>query len=114
MTFGHFGVCLFIFFKCALNCFFSVHCRLPLCHCAGVCSCPSLIPCLHVSVRELGAGERCIIHKCVPPCAWAAVTRSCQQCILERDSSGCGEDTPQGLLACAGLWAGPGKDETDF
>lgn len=96
----------FYFFIC-LNCILSVHCCLPLCQCAGVCLWSGLILCPRGLVRELGDGERCIIHKCVPPCAWAAVTRSCQQCILERDSSGCGEDTPQGLLACAGLWAGP-------
>lgn len=69
-------------------------------------------------MRELGDSESCIIHKCVPPCAWAAVTRSCQQRNPERDSSGSGEDTPQGLLACAGLcaglWAGPRDGGTGF
>lgn len=52
-------------------------------------------------------GKCCIIHECVPPCAWTAVTRSCQQRILERDGTACAEDTLQGLLACGGLWVGP-------
>lgn len=35
------------------------------------------------------------------------MTRSCQQCILEHDGTGCAEDTLQGLLACGGQWVGP-------
>lgn len=35
------------------------------------------------------------------------MTHSCQQCILERDGTGCAEDTLQGLLACGGQWVGP-------
>lgn len=55
-------------------------------------------------------GDCCIIHECVPPCAWTAVTRNCQQCILERDGTGCAEDTLlQGPLPCGGRWAGPGR-----
>ncbi|CAB1428794.1 unnamed protein product [Pleuronectes platessa] len=54
-------------------------------------------------------GECCIIHECVPPCAWTAVTRSCQQCILERDGTGRAEDTLRGPLASGGLWEGPGN-----
>ncbi len=80
-----------------------------LCHCAR-CPLSSLIMCPHVLVRGLYRtdGQCCIIHECVPPCAWTSVTRSCQQCILEHDGTGCAEDTLQGLLACGGLWEGPG------
>lgn len=57
--------------------------------------------CPHGLARELYRtdGERCIIHECVPPCAWTAVTHSCQQCILEHDGTGCAEDTH-----CRGRW----------
>lgn len=103
----------FFFFSPCLNCILSAHCRLPLCQWAGVWLWSGLIPCPRGLVGELGDGERCIIHKCVAPCAWVAVTRSCQR-IPERDSSGCGEDTPQGLLACAGLWVGPRDGGTGF
>lgn len=38
------------------------------------------------------------------------MTRNCQQCILERDGTGCAEDTLlQGPLPCGGRWAGPGR-----
>lgn len=38
----------------------------------------------------------------MPPCAWTALTRSCQQRILERDGTGRAEDTLRGPLACGG------------
>lgn len=37
------------------------------------------------------------------------MTRICQQRILQRDGTGCAEDTLQGPLACGGLWVELGE-----
>lgn len=61
--------------------------------------------CVSERAVKLKASAASFIH--VPPCAWIAVTRSCQQRILERDGTGYAEGTLQGPLASVGLWVGP-------